>query len=40
MKKMGMGILFKGLIEDDVKMGKFKIIKVKGFKARDQSYIT
>ncbi len=39
-RKMGTGILFKSLIEDDVKSGKFKIINVKGFKSKGQSYIT
>ncbi len=38
-RNMGMGILFKGLIEDEIRMGKFKIIKVEGFKSKGQSYI-
>lgn len=39
-KKMGVGILLKGLIADDVKTGKFKVITVKGFNSKSQSYIT
>ncbi len=38
-KKMGVGILFKSVVEADVRRGDFKIIKMPGLNLIGKSYI-
>ena len=38
-KKMGVGILFKNVVEADVRRGDFKIIKIPGLNLIGESYI-